>query len=51
MAGGEPGRVGRQWLIRANGEHVELAGIASVDVSTGDRLVIETPGRRWGGVS
>jgi 5-oxoprolinase (ATP-hydrolysing) len=49
MAGGAPGMRGRQRLVRASGEVVELAGIAAVDVGAGDRLVLETPGGGgWG---
>jgi 5-oxoprolinase (ATP-hydrolysing) len=44
MAGGEPGSVGRNRVIRANGEVVELAGASAVAVAPGDAFVIETPG-------
>jgi 5-oxoprolinase (ATP-hydrolysing) len=49
VEGGAPGACGRQTLIRADGERVELASIAGVEVLPGDRLVIETPGGGgWG---
>ena len=44
MNGGSPGALGRNRVVRADGEVVELAGCDSVDVLPGDRLVIETPG-------
>jgi len=44
MAGGEPGALGRNRLIRANGSVTELGGIAQLAVESGDVLVIETPG-------
>ena len=44
MAGGEPGRVGRNTVERADGRVEELGGTASVDIQPGDAFVIETPG-------
>lgn len=44
MQGGEPGAFGRNRLVRATGESVELAGRAQFVVEAGDRLVVETPG-------
>ncbi|HRP63722.1 MAG TPA: hydantoinase B/oxoprolinase family protein, partial [Phycisphaerales bacterium] len=44
MNGGQPGAAGRQQIIRANGEIVELRAIDQHDVETGDRLILETPG-------
>ncbi|NDL57669.1 hydantoinase B/oxoprolinase family protein [Phytoactinopolyspora mesophila] len=44
MAGGGPGMLGRNWVERADGSVVELAGNDSVEVGPGDTLVIETPG-------
>lgn len=47
--GGSSGRTGRQRLIRASGEEVELAGIAQAEARAGDRLILETPGGGgWG---
>jgi 5-oxoprolinase (ATP-hydrolysing) len=49
MAGGKPGARGRQRLIRAGGEEVELASIDGCSAGPGDRLVVETPGGGgWG---
>ncbi|WOQ17827.1 hydantoinase B/oxoprolinase family protein [Raineyella sp. W15-4] len=44
MAGGSPGALGRNYVKRADGSVVELAGCDSVEVGPGDTLVIETPG-------
>jgi len=44
MAGGQPGAVGRNLLIRADGTVQKLPGIAQLSVSPGDVLVVETPG-------
>jgi len=44
MAGGEPGRIGRNAVERTDGTTEELAGGAQVEMSTGDVFVIETPG-------
>lgn len=49
LAGGETGRVGRQWIVRADGAEEPLAGIDDRELEAGDRLVIETPGGGgWG---
>jgi 5-oxoprolinase (ATP-hydrolysing) len=48
-AGGEPGAVGRQRLVRADGRVEELGGICVAELLPGDRLVLETPGGgAWG---
>ena len=44
LEGGEPGAAGRQRLIRASGEIMELKSIDGVEVGAGDRLILETPG-------
>jgi len=44
LNGGQCGKTGRNRLIRADGEVVELAPVAEAHVQPGDRLVIETPG-------
>ncbi|GLX00001.1 hydantoinase B/oxoprolinase family protein [Microtetraspora sp. NBRC 16547] len=44
MAGGSPGALGVNRVLRADGAVVRLAGFDSVDVRPGDLLVIETPG-------
>ncbi|MBV8200774.1 MAG: hydantoinase B/oxoprolinase family protein [Acidobacteria bacterium] len=47
--GGGPGQPGRQRLLRAGGEELELASIAGCEVEPGDRLLLETPGGGgWG---
>jgi 5-oxoprolinase (ATP-hydrolysing) len=49
MNGGEPGARGRQTLVRAGGQIVELRGIDACDAKPGDRIIIETPGGGgWG---
>ena len=51
LGGGEPGSVGRNTLIRADGETRDLGARAEVDVGVGDRVRIETPGGGgWGSV-
>ncbi|MGH6961001.1 MAG: hydantoinase B/oxoprolinase family protein, partial [Dongiaceae bacterium] len=44
MAGGAPGAVGKNYVIRADGATVPLGGTAKADVNPGDVFVIETPG-------
>ena len=45
LAGGGPGAPGRAWVERAAGGVVEELGhVATVAVSAGDALVVETPG-------
>ena len=44
LEGGEPGQPGRQRVIRATGEVLDLDPIASCEMGAGDRLIIETPG-------
>ena len=44
MAGGEPGQLGRNSLIRADRSIVALQGSAKVVVNAGDVILIETPG-------
>jgi len=44
MEGGEPGKVGRNYVVRADGTTENLPGIASTEVAAGDVMVIETPG-------
>ena len=49
LEGGEPGLPGRQRVIRADGEVVELGPVDGCEVRPGDRLVLETPGGGgWG---
>jgi 5-oxoprolinase (ATP-hydrolysing) len=44
LAGGYPGAVGHNRVLRADGRVHELPGNARVDVASGDRFEIETPG-------
>ncbi len=42
--GAEPGKVGRQKVIRKNGDQIELSPADSCDLETGDRFILFTPG-------
>lgn len=44
MAGGGPGGLGRNTVVRADGRVIELGGCDSVRLDPGDTVVIETPG-------
>ncbi len=44
MAGGEPGKVGRNRIERAGGGILELSGADKAELAAGDVFVIETPG-------
>ena len=44
LAGGSDGAVGEQWVERAHGDTLTLAGTARVDLKPGDAVVIRTPG-------
>jgi 5-oxoprolinase (ATP-hydrolysing) len=44
MAGGEPGKVGRNWVERADGRRLDLRGADKAELAAGDVFVIETPG-------
>ncbi|MFZ9740054.1 MAG: hydantoinase B/oxoprolinase family protein [Prochlorotrichaceae cyanobacterium] len=44
LAGGEAGQTGENLVIRANGDRLILDSCAQVDLQSGDRLVISTPG-------
>ncbi|HJU50052.1 MAG TPA: hydantoinase B/oxoprolinase family protein, partial [Pseudogulbenkiania sp.] len=44
MAGGEPGKTGRNWVERADGRHEELGFAGTVQLEAGDVFAIETPG-------
>jgi 5-oxoprolinase (ATP-hydrolysing) len=43
-AGGEPGKCGRNYVIRSDGTQEELGFVSSTDMQPGDMFVIETPG-------
>ncbi len=42
--GGEDGKPGFQKVIRKNGEEIQLDSIQNIDLKTGDKFIIETPG-------
>jgi len=44
LAGGSPGALGKNTVIRRNGEVVSIPGKHSLTLDAGDRLQIETPG-------
>lgn len=44
LAGGEPGKTGNNYVLRADGTRQQCASTDSIEVAVGDRLVIETPG-------
>lgn len=49
LAGGDPGSVGEDWLIRRNGSKERLPGKVTLEVGAGERLVVMTPGGGgWG---
>ncbi|HEB96052.1 MAG TPA: 5-oxoprolinase [Sedimenticola thiotaurini] len=44
LAGGEPGRPGRNWVEHADGRRTELTERGQVAMAAGDLFVIQTPG-------
>ena len=44
MAGGEPGKCGRNYVVRADDRREELGYVARTEMEPGDVFVIETPG-------
>ena len=44
LHGGEPGMAGRQWVERADGTLHQLGPVDGVDVFSGDRFILESPG-------
>ncbi len=44
MAGGEPGQLGKNYVLRADGTRTELGPFDQTEVRPGDLFVIETPG-------
>jgi 5-oxoprolinase (ATP-hydrolysing) len=44
MDGGEPGALGRTWILRADGTTAQLGSADTAQVEPGDALVVETPG-------
>lgn len=51
LVGGESGIAGSQYLVRTNGEILELPAVGGAEAAPGDRLVLFTPGGGgWGKV-
>ncbi len=49
MSGGSAGGLGKNTLIRKNGEEIDLGSRAEISVDIGDRVRVETPGGGgWG---
>jgi len=49
VQGGKPGKRGKQFIVRENGEREKLKGMDASEILPGDRLVIRTPGGGgWG---
>lgn len=44
LKGGQSGKAGNQYLIKANGQKIKLQGMDSSLIEINDRLIIETPG-------
>ena len=44
VKGGKAGQPGSQRVIRKTGEEIQLESIQNIDLETGDRFIIETPG-------
>jgi len=44
LAGAEPGRCGNNYVVRADGDAVQLKGNDEIKMNTGDLFVMETPG-------
>ncbi|HHM23873.1 MAG TPA: 5-oxoprolinase, partial [Bacteroidetes bacterium] len=44
LRGGEPGAPGRQRIVRASGEEIDLGPVDGIQVQAGDRFILETPG-------
>ncbi|MEO0997573.1 MAG: hydantoinase B/oxoprolinase family protein, partial [Pseudomonadota bacterium] len=44
LAGGDAGKPGENRLIRRDGSETMLAGVATIEIEAGDRMIIATPG-------
>ncbi len=44
LEGGGKGKVGQETLVRVDGSIVKLEGRCTIDVSPGEKLIVETPG-------
>jgi len=52
LSGGNAGATGEDWLVKANGTKERLPGKCTIDVASGDELIVLTPGGGgWGSVS
>ncbi|HIG26938.1 MAG TPA: hydantoinase B/oxoprolinase family protein [Verrucomicrobiales bacterium] len=52
LNGGSPGKRGKQTFITKNGNQLILPSTVQMEIQTGDRLIMETPGGGgWGGFS
>jgi len=51
MAGGGPGKLGRNWVERTDGSILQLGGADKAELGPGDVFVIETPGGGGYGIS
>ena len=44
LAGAQPGRCGNNYIVRADGDAVQLKGNDEIQMNTGDLFIMETPG-------
>jgi 5-oxoprolinase (ATP-hydrolysing) len=44
MDGGKPGKTGKQYLEKKNGDIIEINGIDNVNLNAGDKFIVKTPG-------
>ncbi|MEQ9441066.1 MAG: hydantoinase B/oxoprolinase family protein [Cyclobacteriaceae bacterium] len=44
LQGGQPGKIGKQWIIRKDGSEEPLQGIDQAEMKVGDQFIILTPG-------
>ena len=44
LQGGEAGKKGKQYVIRANGEKISLKGMSHCFLNPNDQFIIKTPG-------
>ena len=52
LNGGQAGHPGEQYLVKRNGEKLELASVTQQELEANDRLIIKTPGGGgWGKVT
>jgi 5-oxoprolinase (ATP-hydrolysing) len=52
LNGGQAGHPGEQHLAKRNGEEIELASVAQLELEASDRLIMKTPGGGgWGEIN